>query len=1149
MHMAIPFIPLRRRSTAAGTRSRTVIAALAAATMATLVYSAPMAGGQAAAVAPADPSAPLVTFGDSPAGLTDLDSRGRAVPTLARKQAAAELGALVRWNDFGTPASVLPGDGVLAKATSADPATAARAWLRANRAVFGLTTGQVDALQLVNSQAFARSSARAVLFRQVFDGLPSAIGGQVTVGVANGEIAYASSSLVPTSQQPPAATLSAVQGWLGAARNVGRETAAADVDVLAAATGRLAWTRLQVPGFADAQLVRLRSLPLADGRVRPVFEANVVEGSSAFAYTVLVDAVTGAVWHRQNQVQNSSDFTPFSGEMTATACGPKHPFELTDDATKSIQITATALIPTNDIVLKLWSPSGQLLSSQDTGTSPEPLLYTSNSIPKGIYSAQVCPYDAPTVPFVEPGTYTGTVATADVGPPETPEPAMPRWRFFPANPTLDWSAGHTPTNSRVGCWRAAPGCTLPTGPLDNLASSPWDTLTGGLPTFTTAGNNALTREAWLSPLTPGGLLQAPISPVREYTEQFTDQWNNQRCNPATLVPTGNDINAATGNLFVGHNRMHDYSYFLGFTEANYNMQVDNKGRNPDPTRGNDPEIGNVQAGAITGGAPSYLGRDNANQITLQDGVPGITNQYLFQPIAGAFYSPCADGSLDMSIVAHEYTHAISNRMVGGPDEGIGSEQGRAMGESWSDLVAAEYLFAHGYSTGANPWAVGPYATGNKTRGIRDYAINANPLTYADYGFDTTGEEVHADGEIWNGTMWQVRQALVKKYNAGFPYADKSLQLRCSQGTATQTPLPASRCPGNRRWLQLMFDSYLLQQGATSMLDARDAMIAADRMRFRGANKKTLWYAFAKRGMGWGATTPNADSGDVKPSFASPETDDAVVTFATPGTAGKVYVGRYQARVTPVADTLSGTPLGPKAVLTPGRYQLLFQAAGRGFRRFTLTVKPFERRTVTISAPRNLASKRAGASVIAASAGSINTGSLIDDSEATNWAGINDGTNVDAVHPFVSVDLAGGVHTVTRVQVSALLRPAPPSPTDLPLAVDPDSGSRFTALRRFALEACVASCSSPGAVWRRFYTSSANAFPGVRPRPVAPDQTLRSFDVPDTRAAAIRLVALENQCTGYAGYAGEQDADPLNDTDCKTASDRGQSVRAAELQVY
>jgi len=136
-----------------------------------------------------------------------------------------------------------------------------------------------------------------------------------------------------------------------------------------------------------------------------------------------------------------------------------------------------------------------------------------------------------------------------------------------------------------------------------------------------------------------------------------------------------------------------------------------------------------------------------------------------------------------------------------------------------------------------------------------------------------------------------------------------------------------------------------------------------------------------------------------------------------------------------------------------------------------------------------------------------------------------------------------------VQVSAMLNPAPSSGTEVPLAADPDSGSRFTALRQFALEACTKACGSPHARWKRFYTSPADAFPALRPRPVAPNLTLRSFRVPATRAAAIRFVALENQCTGYAGYAGEQDADPTNDTDCKSASDRGSIVHAAELQVY
>ena len=248
------------------------------------------------------------------------------------------------------------------------------------------------------------------------------------------------------------------------------------------------------------------------------------------------------------------------------------------------------------------------------------------------------------------------------------------------------------------------------------------------------------------------------------------------------------------NLFVAHNRMHDYSYNLGFTERNYNLQQVTTSRTRAWPADNDPEIGNAQAGALTGGQPSYLGRDNANQITLQDGVPGITNQYLFQPIAGAFYAPCADGGLDMSIVGHEYTHAISNRMIGGPDEGITSEQGGAMGESWGDLVAAEYMFAHGYSTGTNPWVVGPYATGNRKKGIRDYAINKNPLNYANYGFDSTGPEVHADGEIWNGVQWQVRSSPGEEVEREVPLRQQGPPAELLAGHPPSGAVPADHLP-------------------------------------------------------------------------------------------------------------------------------------------------------------------------------------------------------------------------------------------------------------------------------------------------------------------------------------------------------------------
>ena len=137
--------------------------------------------------------------------------------------------------------------------------------------------------------------------------------------------------------------------------------------------------------------------------------------------------------------------------------------------------------------------------------------------------------------------------------------------------------------------------------------------------------------------------------------------------------------------------------------------------------------------------------------------------------------------------------------------------------------------------------------------------------------------------------------------------------------------------------------------------------------------------------------------------------------------------------------------------------------------------------------------------------------------------------------------------VDKVRVSAFLRAQ--NPDD---AADPAAQSRFSALRRFAIETCTASATNANcttnAGFTRIYTSATNAFPGGRPRPLAPDLLLREFDVPDTMATHVRLVALTNQCTGGPAYQGEQDDDPSNVTDCDTGSPQGRNLRAAELQV-
>jgi len=716
----------------------------------------------------------------------------------------------------------------------------------------------------------------------------------------------------------------------------------------------------------------------------------------------------------------------------------------------------------------------------------------------------------------------------------------PTFDVFPNTPRMDYSSTDT---RELWCWSSgAPGCVRA---VQNAASPfPWDVdARKALPTFRTEGNNAHATEKWNTNDTGRTGRNYTESDTRDFSFAWTNQWFEDGCNPTAFEsPQRNDIDAAASNLFTMHNRMHDWSYRLGFTETAWNLQQFNFDRGGDD---GDAEHGNAQAGGIVGGPPGFESRDNANQITPPDGVTPVTNMYLWQPIAGSFYAPCVDGDYDMSVIGHEYTHAISNRMVAGPDNRLVGLQANAMGESWSDLMAVEYLSEYGFAPvgGENPFAVGPYVTSDPQAGIRNYAMNASPLSYSDVGYDLVGPQVHADGEIWSATNFDIRQAFNAAYDAQFGSADRGLQARCADGAAALL-----QCPGNRRWVQLVFDAWLLMaRGDVSMVDARDAMLAADRIRFDGAHQALLWNGFAARGLGDGAVSAGVNDSDPRPSFASPHAAEGTIAFAPTDEAGspveaQLFVGRYEARSVPVADSDPETALESSVALVPGRYELLIRAAGFGTSRVSLDVVAGLTQTLAPGLVRNVASAARGATAAGDGTGHAN---LIDETEATQWASL--GAPVAGRQVTVRLAEGQGPIQVRRVQVSALLRPANASdPTD------PGTQSRYSALRSFEILACDIAAGrdcSRDADFQPVFRSPADAFPSVAPRPRAPDLIMRSFAVPRTRATHVRLRVLANQCTGAPDFAGEQDQDPRARTDCSTASSQALNVRAAELQVF
>ncbi len=1101
------------------------------------------------------------------AGADDRDARtGQVTPTAEQRSAAQVLGAEVRWNRFGTPASLIVHGGHLATGVAgASPVDVARAFLDANATLFRLAPGAAAALQLQQNAELAGGAGNAVVLRQRFADRPAAEGGMVVVGVDGDKVAYVSSSLTGDTDLAAPARLSAVEAWLRAAADAGHSVSA---DAVRPPKADGDWTAFAVAGFAQLQRARPVAVPTPQSGVRPAWETLVVDvdGGEATAHQSFVDAATGDVIVRKDVVdQSHPTAAPFNGTVPPadTACAPDNgPWTVAPgESVGSVAVTVEATLPTNDAVVNLLR-DGQVVAVQDTLTSPEALLYDPPDSGTGTYHVRVCDF-GDGAGWDSPATYTGQIAfSAADG--STASPYPPKWRVFPATPLLGaaafpWSYPDTDTRE-LWCWESSvgtPPVTLPECDREvrNAASrAPWDhSVRLGAPTFTTQGNNAVATEGWTNFRAPGATFYRPVSAQRTYSYPWTNEWHRSSCLTPFVPGQSHDISAAVTNLFAMHNRMHDWTYNLGFTERHWNAQESNFGTGG--TADGDPVLGNAQAGALAGGSPSYTGRDNANMTSLPDGVPAITNMYMWQPIAATFYAPCVDGDFDMSVIGHEYGHMVENRMIGKGGTRGGHHAG-AMGESNGDLMAMEYLNENGFVpvSGENPFAVGGYVTGNGRRGIRNYGMDQSPLNFSDLGYDITGPQVHADGEIWSATNFDIRQALVAKYGAG----DALTQRDCADGR-----LPADRCPGNRRWAQLMFDAYLLMTTSPSMLDARDAYLAADVMRFGGANQAELWLAFARRGFGQDAaasnTAANTDT-DPTPDFASRSHANATVRFAAQdenkqAVPARVYVGRYEARVSPVADTdpaTAGANLDDVARFAPGTYEFVAHAPGYGHVRLTRTFRAGQTATVTIPMRTNWASRSKGAT---ATGDGTRHADLIDDTEGSNWSRTGAEPNVRGSQ--VTVDLGGTVQTVGRVQVSALLVPGQ---------------SRFGALRQFEIQTCLedaanANCTLPSG-WTRQLVSPADAFPGVAPRPAAPDLALRSFTLPAAvKATHVRLVVVTNQCTGNPDFQGEQDADPSNGTDCQEGSPgtgstvqlagdlpqvvapRDNEVHVAELQVF
>lgn len=221
-------------------------------------------------------------------------------------------------------------------------------------------------------------------------------------------------------------------------------------------------------------------------------------------------------------------------------------------------------------------------------------------------------------------------------------------------------------------------------------------------------------------------------------------------------------------------------------------------------------------------------------------------------VNATLYGPAIDGEIDNTIPTHEYTHGISNRLVGGPQNTSCLNNNEQMGEGWSDWYALMITqnWPASSASGNHARTVGSYATGWDTInnfGIRYYPYSTDksidPWTYDSLAKLPTGSnfDEHTVGEIWCTMLWDLTWKLVGSYGISNNIFD-----------ATQTG-------GNNIALSLITEGMKLTSCSPGFVDARDGILKADTTLYAGKYSKEIWEAFAARGLGYSADEGSSSS--------------------------------------------------------------------------------------------------------------------------------------------------------------------------------------------------------------------------------------------------------------------------------------------------
>ena len=381
-------------------------------------------------------------------------------------------------------------------------------------------------------------------------------------------------------------------------------------------------------------------------------------------------------------------------------------------------------------------------------------------------------------------------------------------------------------------------------------------------------------------------------------------------------------------------------------------------------------------GVTTG--PNSRHVNNANMMTPPDGGSPVMQMYVFRP--NTFRA--VNGGDDASIVYHEYTHGLSNRLITDASGmgAVNSAQAGAMGEGWGDWYAKDFIvgqFPSLDTATAGEIDMGDYidlVAHAIRRQALDCPVSATAVagcpsvvgpggfTYGDFGKVNDEPEVHGDGEIWAQTLWDLRSAI----------GPTNARRLITQGMRLSPPEP-------------------------SFLDMRNAILQADAAE-GGARRTQIWTVFARRGMGFFATTDDSDdvtptedmslppSGGPRGRIAGTVTD---AHTGEPVAGGRAAVGGLETGPDALVGTSGANGAFEIANVPPRAYPSV-QFRAPGYDRLIAPVTVAANATTTRNVPlrRNWATPAGGSSVLGDSPfGALGCGpeAAVDQRAATGWS--------------------------------------------------------------------------------------------------------------------------------------------------------------------